>query len=548
MAIYDGPILPKSEEIKVNPINRETMQNVKFMNTHNVYCGTFRGNFKGGLKISSIDVNDLTSNNITVNSGKLHHISAFDPSIYVNGISSDLKRINDISVLDNEVFEILPIKKYFYNVTVSEPTGLSTDFISAGEYDYEHLSGNDQYEISGQPLCSDILDNIMIIVKQSGDKWIGKWVGHLKHNCSCHTPDNHIIEKDLIIEDNGNSIQGSFDELTSNQIYSFNYYIGEVERKSKKADISSVNKESTELKNYIDERDNHVSSEILNNVNAVSSDLDMKISENRNTIQSLSSGQLSLEYTNGNITLDVFGTNVGTIDCADLLSDNYIVSAYMVDDIMVFHNNLSSMLTDLSVSLSGFTKRIETASGDIMSSVGQVSGDLMETISDISDNIETLITNISNGITSEISTISSTLSSELISTTSDISTNLSTSLTTVISNVSSDVLNITNNTISSISSEIISVLTNISDDLKTVSSVAENTKISAITNLDRINNTDISVANISDQIDVIKNDYIKKSDILSCISDFNNGTSTFGMFIEQLFEKVSPVEAKPDNN
>lgn len=176
------------------------------MNTHNVYCGTFRGDFKGGLKISSIDVNDLTSNNIAVSSGKLYHISAFDPSIYVNGISSDIKRINDISVIDNEVFEITPIKKYFYNVTVSEPTGLSTDFISSGTYDYKYLSSISQYEISGQPLCSDILDNIKVIVRHCDDKWTGKWIGYLKHTCFCPIHDEHIIEKELVIEDSRNSI------------------------------------------------------------------------------------------------------------------------------------------------------------------------------------------------------------------------------------------------------------------------------------------------------------------------------------------------------
>lgn len=264
MAIYDGPILPKAEDIKVNPINRETMQSVKFMNTHNVYCGTFRGDFKGGLKISSIDVNDLTSNNITVSNGKLNHISAFDPTIYVNGISSDIKRINDISVIDNEVFEISPVKKYFYDVTVSEPTGLSTDFLSVGTYDYKYLSCINQYEISGQPLCSNILDNIKVIIRHCGDKWYGKWIGHLKHTCFCHTHDRHMVEKTLVLEDNGNSIQASFDNLTANQIYSFNYDIGEINRESKKADISSINNLSSEIKEYVDERDNYVSSEIIN--------------------------------------------------------------------------------------------------------------------------------------------------------------------------------------------------------------------------------------------------------------------------------------------
>ncbi len=264
MAIYDGPILPRAEDIKVNPINRETMQSVKFMNTHNVYCGTFKGNIKG----DSINVNDLTSNNITVSGGKLYHISALDPSIYVNGISSDLKRINDISVIDNEVFEITPIKKYFYNVTVSEPTGLSTDFISAGIHEYKYISSDNQYEISGIPLCSDILDNIRIIIKHCGDIWSGKWVGYFKHTCFCYTQDKHIIEKDLVIEDNGNSIQASYDELTSNQIYSFNYDIGEVERKSKKVDISAVNNISSELKIYIDERDNITSTEVINKINS----------------------------------------------------------------------------------------------------------------------------------------------------------------------------------------------------------------------------------------------------------------------------------------
>ena len=263
MAIYDGPILPKPEEIKVNPINRETMQSVKFMNTHNMYCGTFKGN----IKVDSIDVKNLTSNNIAVSSGKMYHISAFDPSIYVNGISSDLKRINDISTIDNEVFEISPIKKYFYDVTVSEPTGLSTDFISAGTYEYKYISCDNQYEISGQPLCSDIFDSIGIMVKRCGDRWYGKWFGYLKHTCFCQTQDTHIIEKELVIEDNGNSIQTSYDELTSNQMYSFNYDIGKVERKSKKVDISVVNNISSELKNYIDERDNNISSEVINKIN-----------------------------------------------------------------------------------------------------------------------------------------------------------------------------------------------------------------------------------------------------------------------------------------
>lgn len=325
------------------------------MNTHNVYCGTFKGN----LKVDSIDVNDLTSNNITVSNGKLNHISAFDPTIYVNGISSDIKRINDISVIDNEVFEITPVKKYFYDVTVSESTGLSTDLLSAGTYDYKYLSCTNQYEISGQPLCSNILDNIKIFVKHCGDKWSGKWIGHLKHTCFCHSHDRHIIEKDLIIKDNSNSIQASFDDLTANQIYSFNYDIGEVNRESKKANISSVNIISSEIKRYIDEKDSILSNEIMDNIITVSSVLDTKISSNKNTIQSLSSGQLSLDYTNGNITLDVFGTNVGTIECSDLLSDNYIVSAYMVDDIMFFHNNISLISTDLSVSLSGFTNKIK---------------------------------------------------------------------------------------------------------------------------------------------------------------------------------------------
>ena len=76
------------------------------------------------------------------------------------------------------------------------------------------------------------------------------------------------------------------------------------------------------------------------------------------------------------------------------------------------------------------------------------------------------------------------------------------------------------------------MLTHIYDDLQTVSSTAEDAKISAISALERINSTDISVANISGEIDVIKNDYIKKSDILNCISDFKNGTSTFGIFID----------------
>lgn len=172
------------------------------MNTHNVYCGTFKGN----IKVDSINVNNLTSNNISVSSGKLYHISAFDPSIYVNGISSDLKRINDISVIDNELFEITPIKKYFYNVTVSEPTGLSTDFISSGACEYKYISCDNHYEISGIPLCSDILDNIRIIIKRCDDIWNGKWIGYLKHTCFCRTSDKHIIEKDLVIEDNGNSI------------------------------------------------------------------------------------------------------------------------------------------------------------------------------------------------------------------------------------------------------------------------------------------------------------------------------------------------------
>lgn len=78
--------------------------------------------------------------------------------------------------------------------------------------------------------------------------------------------------------------------MTSNQIYSFNYDIGEVDRKSKKSDISDVNNVSSELKNYIDIRDNYVSSEIFGSINTVSSDFDTKITENRNTIQSLSSG------------------------------------------------------------------------------------------------------------------------------------------------------------------------------------------------------------------------------------------------------------------
>lgn len=229
------------------------------MNTHNVYCGTFKGN----LKVDSIDVNDLTSNNITVNNGKLNNISAFNPTIYINGISSDIKRINDISVIDNEVFDIAPIKKYFYDVTVSEPTGLCTDFLSAGIYDYKYLSCANQYDISGQPLCSNIFDNISIRIKRCGDNWFGKWIGHLKHTCFCHTSDKHIIVKDLVIEDNGNSIQASFDDLTANQIYSFNYDIGEVNRESKKVDISSVNNISSEIKEYIDERDNYVSSEII---------------------------------------------------------------------------------------------------------------------------------------------------------------------------------------------------------------------------------------------------------------------------------------------
>lgn len=289
MAIYDGPILPKAEDIKVNPINRETMQSVKFMNTHNVYCGTFKGN----IKVDSINVNNLTSNNISVSSGKLYHISAFDPSIYVNGISSDLKRINDISVIDNEVFEITPIKKYFYNVTVSEPTGLSTDFISSGMCEYKYISCDNHYEISGIPLCSDILDNIRIIIKRCDDIWNGKWIGYLKHTCFCRTSDKHIIEKDLVIEDNGNSIQASYDELTSNQIYSFNYDIGEVERKSKKADISAVNNISSELKKYIDERDNIISSEIINKINSEY----VKKSDILNCMS---------DYKNGTLTFDRF--------------------------------------------------------------------------------------------------------------------------------------------------------------------------------------------------------------------------------------------------
>ena len=78
--------------------------------------------------------------------------------------------------------------------------------------------------------------------------------------------------------------------MTSNQIYSFNYDIGEVDRKSKKSDISDVNNVSAELKKYIDIRDNYVSSEILGSINTASLDFDNKITENRNTIQSLSSG------------------------------------------------------------------------------------------------------------------------------------------------------------------------------------------------------------------------------------------------------------------